>query len=49
MPPHLYGFICTGTGKFCREVVISPEIKGKEVVFRIAAPYAATVNFPDHG
>jgi len=27
-----------------REVVISPEIKGKEVVFRIAAPYAATVS-----
>ncbi|HBC79216.1 MAG TPA: esterase [Bacteroidales bacterium] len=26
-----------------REPVISPEIKGKEVVFRIAAPYAATV------
>ena len=26
-----------------REPVISPEIKGKEVVFRISAPYAATV------
>jgi len=26
-----------------REPVISPEIKGKEIIFRISAPYAATV------